>query len=109
MGSLFKKRAPAADSEDGWSPPEPEAFDRATVLQAAARDLDQGRVDNAEEGYKKILGVDNNDVEGLKGLAAVFVKKGFRSQAIATYNRLLAVDSTDDDSRQLLKDLMKSG
>jgi len=109
MGSLFRKKAPREADGDGWSSePEP-TFQRGTVLQSAERDLEQGKLDDAEQGFRKMLGEDNDDIEGLHGLASVFKQKGYRQQAILTYNRLLSLDPGNEAAKQRLGEIMRGG
>jgi Flp pilus assembly protein TadD len=84
-------------------------FDRDETLARSRAQLAAGGLDEAEAGFKSILAENTNDSEGLHGLAAVFVAKGFRQQAILTCNRALAVNPDDAEARKLLAEVMKTG
>lgn len=110
MGSLFKKKAPSPPPGDGWAGEgEAAPYDRNASMETARRLFAQGNLDKAEAEYRKVLTDNGDDVEGLRGLAEVSEKKGFRQSAILVYNKLLAIDPNDAEAKQKLKALMGTG
>ncbi len=82
-----------------------EDIDIEASLKQAATYLDQNRIDDATNEYKKIIGIDSNNVRAHQALGEIYMRERFFEEAIKEYEKVVELDPTKQSLLNTLANL----